>query len=64
MIRYENDCVGCHEELGCTYELCPYYRVAHLYCDECGNEVDVLYDDGEELCIDCLLKYIPKITVK
>lgn len=54
MIRYESDCVdcadGCH---GCGLKK----ETPHLYCDECGGDEEVLYkfDDGRELCAECLL---------
>ena len=54
MIRYESDCVdcadGCH---GCGLKK----ETPHLYCDECGSDEEVLYkfDDGCELCAECLL---------
>lgn len=49
------DCVDCG--LPCLFEGCPYYDAEHFECDCCG-EVDVkLYHyNGNEVCIDCLLK--------
>lgn len=54
IVCYENDCVDCG--LPC-FDSCPYKRVPHYYCDGCGDEVFYLYiyDDGSELCADCLL---------
>ena len=35
-----------------------------LYCDECGEEVETLYlYEMQELCQECLLKTIEKITL-
>lgn len=55
MIRIENECVGCPPEIGCIGENCPYLNVPRLYCDECGEMMDVLYHfDWQELCLDCI----------
>lgn len=57
MITYEDECVGCHTELGCMGSACPYWNVKHLYCDKCEDDVEKLYKyGGEEICEDCLLK--------
>ena len=62
MVRYENQCVDCHKELGCTKPHCKYWNVPIWVCDECGDENVDLYDyDGQELCDFCLLKRIPKV---
>ena len=64
MIKYEDECVGCPPEMGCLGNSCRYKNVKHLYCDRCGDDVEELYDyDGEELCEDCLLDSIKKITL-
>ena len=54
MRKVESDCVGCG--LPCT-STCPYYgNSMHLYCDKCGDEVNVLYKKhSDELCIKCLV---------
>lgn len=53
MIITENECVDCG--LPCIYESCPYWAVTRFYCDECGEEMDVLYYfDWQELCLDCI----------
>lgn len=60
MVRYENDCVGCPQDLGCSKISCPFYRVPHYYCDSCGIESDKLYHlYDEHLCESCLLKEVP-----
>ena len=64
MIKYENGCVDCPPEMGCLGNSCRYKNVKHLYCDNCGEDVEELYIiDGEELCEDCLLKAFNKITL-
>ena len=63
MVKYENECVGCPPEMGCLGESCPNRNVKRLYCDNCKDEFEELYEyDGQELCQDCLLNTIEKIT--
>lgn len=58
MIKYENECCDCAvPAYPCLGEACNLRHVKHLYCDTCKDDVGVLYlYDGQELCIDCLLK--------
>ena len=64
MIKYEDECVGCPPEMGCMGNSCPNRNVKHLYCDECGKDVEEIYIvDGDELCKDCLLDSFYKITL-
>ena len=61
MIRYENRCVECAEELGCEGDICRYARVTVTECDECGEDDCAVYAyDGEDLCPDCLIKALVK----
>lgn len=52
MVRIENECVGC--DWPCIYEACPYWAVARLYCDECEEENQLYWFDGQQLCLDCI----------
>lgn len=61
MIVIENDCVDC--ELPCIYRACPYYEVTRYYCDNCGEEYDLYYYDGEQLCVDCILERLEKVDI-
>lgn len=62
MIRYENQCVGCPPERGCTKPHCKYWNVPVWVCDKCGEEDTDLYDyEGQELCEYCLLQTVPKV---
>lgn len=55
MIYYSNDCCDC--TLPCIRQSCPYYKVKHFKCDECGEEDIKLYKhDDRELCENCLLE--------
>lgn len=64
MIKYKNDCVSCPTEIGCLGSNCPYSHVPYLYCDNCHNEAEELYDvDGDQICEDCLHKMFPKIII-
>lgn len=61
MIEYENECIGCPPEMGCMGDACRNRNVPHYYCDECGEE-DTLYKfNGEELCVDCLLRQLEMV---
>lgn len=60
MISIDNECVDCG--LPCLYTSCPYYKVIRFFCDECDEEVENLYYfDGEQLCVDCVLKHLEKV---
>lgn len=58
MITYEDECCGCATpSYPCMGSSCPYRNVKHLYCDNCGDDVEKLYKyDGKEICEECLLK--------
>ena len=58
MKRIEDECVACSSiGLPCYGSTCPNRNVVRFYCDKCKEESYPLYHyDGEELCIDCLLK--------
>lgn len=61
MVRYENDCVDCG--IACN-PACPLKSVPHLYCDDCKDETDTLYElDGYELCSECGLKRLEKVEI-
>lgn len=60
MIKYENDCVGCERCGHCGRDKTPY-----LYCDNCKECDDELYEfDGEELCIECIKERLVKVDVE
>lgn len=61
MKQTTNECVDCG--LPCLGDSCPYRNVTRLYCDECGDETDLYYYDGQELCIDCIEKNLEKVEV-
>lgn len=62
MVTYEDECVGCPTEMGCWGSSCPNRNVPHLYCDECHDDVEDLYDyNGKELCEECVLSKFKKI---
>jgi hypothetical protein len=63
MVEIENQCVGCADGLGCRGRFCPNRNVRVVYCDHCGNEIDIdeWYNaDGDDLCEDCLKKIFKK----
>ena len=63
MIRYENQCVDCPQELrrgcyGCSKKNVPVY-----ICDWCENEVDTLYDfEGDQVCEDCIIESLDVVV--
>ena len=65
MIRYENNCYGCAtESYPCIGDSCPNRHVPVFVCDECGDEVDDLYEYGsEQLCADCVLERLDKVSI-
>lgn len=60
MVKIENDCVEC--DLPCLGDDCPLRNSKHYYCDDCGDEAEIYDYNGEELCVDCLLKRFKKIS--
>ena len=66
MVKYENECCGCAvPAYSCMGSACPNRRVPHLYCDECGEEVETLYHyDGKELCLECIEKMLEKVKAE
>ena len=64
MIKTENECVGCPDGLPCLYELCPYWAVTRLCCDQCDDEVETLYWWGnEQLCLNCIEKQLERVDI-
>ena len=64
MITYEDECVGCPTEMGCMGSACPNRNVPHLYCDQCEQEVDDLYEwDGKQVCTDRIVKSLKKVEI-
>lgn len=61
MINIENECVGCPPDMGCLGKSCPYLDVPRFYCDECGDEAELYWYEGEQLCIDCIEKRLEKV---
>lgn len=68
MVKVENDCCGCAVPgYPCRGESCSLRHVKHYYCDDCGNEIDIEYDnlyqysDKEQLCEECLLARFEKV---
>lgn len=61
MMKIENHCVGC--DIPCVD--CGRKAVEVYYCDECGDELDEVYEDENEkhFCVDCLLKKFKKVFV-
>lgn len=58
MVQYEDFCVDCPQ--GCIN--CGRKHTKVLYCDECKQESQELYEyEGQELCEECLLEIIPKV---
>ena len=57
MVRYENHCCDCATpSYPCRGSDCPLTNVEVHYCDKCKTEIDEIFDDGDELCEECLLE--------
>ncbi len=55
MKKLVNDCVDCGKP---CFSSCPYKRVPHYYCDNCGEEFqpDELFKwNGEDYCKPCII---------
>lgn len=63
MIEYENECVGCPPEMGCLGKYCPKLNVVHTYCDECGEEEQLYWYEGEQLCKECVIERLEKVEL-
>ena len=59
MVVVENECCDCGWP--CLFEACPYYEVVRCYCDECQEESELYYWDGDQLCIDCIIKHLERV---
>ena len=59
MLKIENECVGCG--LPCLGSSCPHQNVTRYYCDDCGEETELYYFDGEELCRECIIERLEKV---
>ena len=58
MRKYENQCVGCPEGMGCLGKSCPYVDVPVDYCDQCNDENAEYQIDGEDYCEECAKNYL------
>lgn len=59
---YISECVDCG--LPCLGNSCPYYKVAHFYCDTCGassEDTDMYNFSNEDICNDCYEKKVKEI---
>lgn len=67
MREVTDECLGCTSiGLPCVGEGCLLKRTTHYYCDRCEEEFEPkeLYQyEGEEVCIECLLKDFERIEV-
>lgn len=61
MRRFENQCVGCPEGVGCLGADCPYINVPIYYCDQCEKNEAYYRMDGSDYCEKCARKYIDEL---
>ena len=60
----ESRCASCPPEMGCLGSSCRYRSMIDLYCDDCKEWAEELYDvDGKELCKKCVLSLFPKVRI-
>lgn len=57
----EDQCVGCHDELGCIGDSCKYKNVECFYCDNCSDQTTLYEFEGRQLCIECIKKLLPLV---
>jgi hypothetical protein len=64
-IRYEDECCGCAvPSYPCSGDACPNRNVPHLYCDNCKEEADELYEtENGQLCAECVLGMFEKVRI-
>ena len=62
-VKYEDHCCGCATPgYPCLGSSCPNRNISVYYCDQCGEELEEIYDvDGEELCEECLKEMFRRI---
>lgn len=58
--RTENECVDCG--LPCMGNDCTNRNVTRYYCDKCGEEEQLYFYDGLELCIECIKSELEKVN--
>ena len=61
MITYENECRDCATDGYPCDRYCRYKRVKHFYCDACGDETELYYLDGKQLCISCVESELERV---
>lgn len=60
MREITNECCDCG--LPCLGSACPNSHVEHFICDGCGEEEQLYYFEGEELCIECIKERLEKVN--
>lgn len=61
MMKVENGCVGCPQDIGCLGCTCPKYQETYWICDGCGDSTELYYFDDEELCKSCIIERLEKV---
>ena len=61
MVVTESECIDC--DLPCIYESCKYYQVTRYYCDQCGDEIELFWFDGRQLCINCIEDQLERVEI-
>jgi hypothetical protein len=57
-IKYEDCCLQC--SVPCVN--CGRKETIVPYCDDCGEDDETIYVfEGEELCLDCIVKRLEKV---
>lgn len=59
---YENECCDCATYgYPCIGNACSQLKVLHIICDDCGDEMDDMYEyNGSHYCTDCLVANLLK----
>ena len=65
LVYDKGNCVGCPPYMGCLGSMCPMCYETVMICDECGQEVDGLYrdEDNVDWCDECRDKQYTRIDI-
>ena len=60
MRKVFDECVDCG--LPCLGSSCPYKFVPRYFCDQCKEETQLYQFNDKELCINCIVSELEKVS--